>query len=158
MSVKSVTVITPGGNVSVQVPVDSKTTANDVITAAGLDGNYQLSTPDGDLVILGPDRLDPIVNDGGILHASLKADLGVDLSIVLLGIRDAALAGLLMALAWIIWNLIKKEKDAKKQRESVGIPPHLVVSRPTGRSQFWLPPGWKRTGNQYSETASKASN
>jgi len=87
MAVKQVRIMTPGGAVSMHIAVTPETTAGDALKEVGLGRKYVLSTPTGDGFFQRDDKLDGAVEDGQTLYASLWAELGRPLAVVLFVLR-----------------------------------------------------------------------
>ena len=78
MSVKTIQVVAPGGEIEAHVAVTPETTAGDVIKEVGLNERYFLSPSSGDKFFQPDDRLDPLVRHGELLFANPWADVGSD--------------------------------------------------------------------------------
>ena len=144
MSVKQITIVTPGGDVSAQVPLEPETTVADALKAAGLDRGFCLSVPGGEGLFQPDDKLDALVEDGATLHANPWADVG-SLDVFYAGLlRTAQCARVTTQLAWkIIVTTVKERREHSRPS------PDDMSGVNTGHRPYWQRAGWRASGTHY---------
>jgi len=140
MALKSITILTPGGDVSATVKVTPQMTAAEALALVGLDSDFYLRPANRDGFFQADDKLDVYVNDRETLYACPWAQVGLESVFLVSTVLLCLVTGVV---TWVVLSKVFQQELSQRPTR------RKICKCRGGFVPLWERMGWKRSGDVY---------